>query len=94
MASPQTRLWLGSALLGILFSCLITLSFGIWCPLSWPGWFVATATIIVGHGECWDFRVFLVLGTLVNAALYTWIGHRVLNAEVTVNGRIGTFFAR
>jgi len=93
MAGPKTRLWLTSTVVGSVFSCVLSL-FGYWCPLFWPGFFVAAAIVAVGRGGHWDSRVLLALATLGNAALYTWVALRVLRADVAANGRIGRLFTR
>jgi fatty acid desaturase len=91
------RLW-GTS---VVFGCAISgnLTVVVWAtrlafyfPPFWPGLFFAWVIVILSHGKSWATHFGIALAMIGNAAFYTWISFRVVQAEVVSRGRLSRHF--
>ena len=91
------RIWgtsvaFGCAISGILTVVVSATRLAFYFPPFWPGLLFAWVIVILSHGKSGVTHFGIALATVGNAALYTWISFRVIQAEVVSRGRLSRYF--
>ncbi len=89
----KPRVWLASLACGFASAIVLV---GVsraglyWFPPLWPGLILAVA-FKAWAGQSAGSEVLIVAG---NAAFYTWIFSRIVQAEITARGHLSRYFLR